>query len=156
MNLIPTGVQELIQREKVIVVGSVDKKGMSNTSPRSAISLTNNAIYWLDFFDHKSRKNFRYTPWVSVAVFDKHKQLGFQLKGKVSFLTGAKKNKWVYKIMKSLPNRISEVYKELTDINALDVIEFKPKAIYSLNPRQNAGRELIMDKDKETIAMLGN
>jgi len=154
MVTIPDEVQRLIEKEKVIVVGSVDKKGVTNVSPRSSLCWNNRVIYWLEFFDHKSRQNFKTNQWVSVAVFNTPKQHGFQLKGKVHFTTSDDKRRMVYKITQCTPETITKVYDEKIKNEDLDVIEFEPRVIYSLDPRQESGRLLAQDKDDETLSML--
>jgi len=155
MVIIPSEVQRFIEEEKVIVVGSVDKKNISNVSPRSSLFWNNNAIYWLEFFDHKSRQNFKDNPWASVAVFNIPKQHGFQLKGKVSFAHGDEKREMVFKITQSTPAAIAKIYDEKIRNEELEVIKFEPRAIFSLDPRREAGRLLALDKDDESLSMLG-
>ena len=153
--IIPDGIQKLMEQENIIVVGSIDKKGISNVSPRSSITWSNSYIYWLEFFDHKSRENFKNNPWVSIAIFNTPKQQGFQLKGKVVFAENPEKKKIVYKITQSTPKVIEKIYDEKIRNEDLEVIRFEPHAIYSLDPRQEAGRLLAIDKDKETTSKLG-
>ena len=155
MVSVPDEIQRFIEQEKVIVVGSVDKKGISNVSPRSSLFWNNNGIYWIEFFDHKSRQNFKNNPWASVAVFNIPKHHGYQLKGKVSFVSGHQKKELVYKITQSTPDAIARIYDEKIKNEDLEIIKFEPKAIYSLDPRQEAGRLLALDKDDETLSMLG-
>ena len=154
MVTIPDGIQRLIEQERVIVVGSVDKKGIPNVSPRSAIFWNNEAIFWLEFFDHKSRQNFKDNEWVSVAVFNTEKQDGFQLKGKVRFLTDSQKRNMVYKITQSTPKTLAKIYDEKIKNENIEVIQFEPRAIYSLDPRQEAGRLLALLKNDETLSKI--
>ncbi len=154
MVTIPDGIQGLIQQEQVIVVGSVDKKGIPNVSPRSALFWNNVAIFWLEFFDHKSRQNFKDNEWVSVAVFNTVKQEGFQLKGKVRFLTDSQKRKMVFQITQSTPKALTKIYDEKIKNEDIEVIQFEPRAIYSLDPRQEAGRLLALDKNDETLSKI--
>jgi predicted pyridoxine 5'-phosphate oxidase superfamily flavin-nucleotide-binding protein len=154
MVAIQDGIQRLIEQEQVIVVGSVDKKGIPNVSPRSALFWNNVAIFWLEFFDHKSRQNFKDNEWVSVSVFNTAKQEGFQLKGKVHFLTDSKKLGMIYKITQSTPKALAKIYDEKIKNENIEVIEFEPRAIYSLDPRQEAGRLLALDKNDETLSKI--
>jgi len=154
MVTIQDGIQRLIEQEQVIVIGSVDKKGIPNVSPRSALFWNNVAIFWLEFFDHKSRQNFKDNEWVSVAVFNTAKQEGFQLKGKVRFLTDSQKLGMIYKITQSTPKALAKIYDEKIKNENIEVIEFEPRAIYSLDPRQEAGRLLALDKNDETLSKI--
>jgi predicted pyridoxine 5'-phosphate oxidase superfamily flavin-nucleotide-binding protein len=155
MVVIPDEVQRLIEQENVIVVGSVDKNGISNVSPRSALSWNNSSIYWIEFFEHKSRKNFIEFPWVSVAVFNTAKQHGFQLKGKVHIANSMDKSQMIYKIMQAMPSSIEKFYDERLHYENVEIIEFEPKVLYSLDPRKETGRVLAIDKDDETLSILG-
>ena len=154
MLSIPQEIQDLIQQQKVIVVASVDENGITNVSPRSAISCSNNVIYWLDFFSHKSQKNFSTQPWVSVAVFDPATQKGFQLKGKVTPTNEMDRKRIIFKIMKSLPNGISRVYQEIQNIDDVKAMMFYPSAVFSLDPTQNAGTLIKCDDSQEVQSLL--
>ncbi|MDE1868123.1 MAG: pyridoxamine 5'-phosphate oxidase family protein, partial [Thaumarchaeota archaeon] len=109
------------------------------------------------FFKHKSQGNFRVIPWVSVAVFDKEKLRGFQMKGKVNFVTDEKKGKKIIEtISRSVTGKTSsKIFEQQSKNSHPTVIMFKPKAIYSLNPKEESGKSLVSDKDGETVSLLG-
>jgi len=156
MVIILDDIQRMIQKEGIIVVGSVDINGVCNVSPRSSFHCTNDAIYWLDFFSHKSRQNFSDVPWISIAVFDKEQLRGFQLKGKISIVKDpSEKRRLTYLIMRSKPALMSKIHSETTVGDDLEVMMFKPKAIYSLNPQEESGTALVIDNDGETVSLLG-
>lgn len=157
MVTIPDDVLQIMKRQKFIVVASVDLNGLANISPRTAFYFADNSIYWLDFFKHKSQGNFQVIPWVSVAVFDKEKLLGFQMKGKVSFITDEKKRKKIIEtISRSATGKTSaKIFEQQSKNPHPTVIMFKPKAVYSLNPKEESGKVLVSDKDGETVSLLG-
>jgi len=150
-------VQEMLRDQKFIVVGSVDINGLCNLSPRTSFYYSKDAIYWLDFFKHKSQGNFKTIPWVSVAVFDKKELKGFQLKGKVSFVTDEKKKSKITDIItRSVTGKTSsKIFERMSKNKTPDVLMFTPKAIYSLDPKDESGIAKIIDKDGETVALLG-
>jgi len=150
-------IQEMLRTQKFIVIGSVDLNGVANVSPRTAFYFSDDSIFWLDFFKHKSHVNFQSLPWVSIAVFDKTKLRGFQMKGKVSFIEDQKqKAKLIDIITRSATGKTSsKVFERLNKDKSPDVIVFKPKAIYSLDPEEYAGRALVLDTDGETVSLLG-
>ena len=157
MVAIPFEVQEMMRKQKVIVVGSVDLNGVANISPRTAFYFSNDAIYWLDFFKHKSQGNFKSLPWISVAVIDKKKLNGFQLKGKVDFVTDQKEKLRITDIItrSATGKTSSKIFERLSQNKTPDVIMFRPKAIYSLSPQEESGRALVLDTDSETVTLLG-
>lgn len=157
MAIIPKDVREMISRQKFIVVGSVDLNGLCNLSPRTAFYYTENAIYWLDFFKHKSHYNFRNVPWISVAVFDKENLKGYQMKGKVSFVTDEKeKTKMIDVVCRSATGKTcSKIFERMTQARPPELIMFKPHAVYSLNPAEDSGTAMVIDSDSETISLLG-
>jgi uncharacterized protein len=157
MVTLTTAIQEMLREQKFIVVGSVDANGLCNISPRTSFYYSKNAIYWLDFFKHKSQGNFRTIPWVSVSVFDKKELRGFQLKGKVSFVTDKKEKVRITDIIiRSVTGKTSsKVFERVSQNKTPDVLLFTPKAIYSLDPKEESGRTLTMDKDGETVSLLG-
>ena len=157
MVAIPLEIQEMMRKQKLIVVGSVDLNGVANISPRTAFYFSNDAIYWLDFFKHKSQGNFKSLPWVSIAVIDKKKLSGFQLKGKVNFVTDQKEKIRITDIVsRSTTGKTSTKIFEQMSQKTPDVIMFVPKAIYSLSPQEESGRALVVDTaDSEAVTLLG-
>ena len=156
MVTIPEDACQIMKEQKFIVVGSVDPNGIANISPRTAFYFADDLIYWLDFFKHKSQGNFQIIPWVSVAVFDKDQLRGFQMKGKVSLVSDKnKKRKIVEIISRSVTGKTSyKVFERQSQNKEPDVIVFKPKAVYSLNPKEDSGKPIVYDKDGETISLL--
>jgi Pyridoxamine 5'-phosphate oxidase len=157
MIKIPARVQELLKSQKVIVVGSVDVNGLANLSPRTSFYFTDTAVYWLDFFKHKSQGNFKSIPWVSVGVFDKKELKGYQIKGKVTFVTDAKEKSRITDIVtRSVTGKTSsKIFERMSQNKIPDVIMFTPKAVYSLDPKEESGVAIVMDKDGETVSLLG-
>jgi hypothetical protein len=157
MVTIPKEVQNMMSRQKVIVVGSVDLNGMCNLSPRTAFHFSEDAIYWLDFFKHKSHYNFRNVPWISVAVFDKENLKGYQMKGKVSFVTNEKeKSSMADVICRSATGKTClKIVERMSHPQQPELIMFRPHAVYSLNPAEDSGAAIVIDKDSETVSLLG-
>lgn len=157
MVKITSEIQEILRKQKFIVIGSVDLNGVANLSPRTSFTFDENAIYWLDFFKHKSHVNFRSVPWISIAVFDAKKLRGFQLKGKVTFVTDKKqKSDIINKITRSVTGATSsKIFERMSEGKPPDVMMFKTKAIYSLNPEETSGVALALDTDGETVSLLG-
>ena len=157
MIKIPAKVQEMLKSQKVIVVGSVDVNGLANISPRTSFYFTDTTVYWLDFFKHKSQGNFKSIPWVSVGVFDKKELKGYQLKGKVIFVTEAKEKARITDVItrSATGKTSSKIFERMSQNKTPDVIMFTPKAVYSLSPKEESGVAMVMDKDGETISLLG-
>ena len=157
MIKIPAKVQAMLKDQKVIVVGSVDVNGLANLSPRTSFYFTDTTVYWLDFFKHKSQGNFKTIPWVSVGVFDKKELKGYQIKGKVTFITESKeKSRITDVITRSTTGKTSsKIFERISQNKTPDVIMFTPKAVYSLDPKEESGVSIVMDKDGETISLLG-
>ncbi|MFI5416383.1 MAG: pyridoxamine 5'-phosphate oxidase family protein [Nitrososphaerales archaeon] len=157
MIKIPAKVQEMLKSQKVIVVCSVDVNGLANLSPRTSFYFTDATVYWLDFFKHKSQGNFKSIPWVSVGVLDKKELKGYQLKGKVTFVTDAKEKARITDVItrSATGKTSSKIFERISQNKTPDVIMFTPKAVYSLSPKEESGVAMIMDKDGETISLLG-
>lgn len=157
MIKIPAKVQAMLKDQKVIVVGSVDVNGLANLSPRTSFYFTDTTVYWLDFFKHKSQGNFKSIPWVSVGVFDKKELKGYQIKGKVTFVTESKEKARITDVItRSVTGKTSsKIFERMSQNKIPDVIMFTPKAVYSLDPKEESGVAMIMEKDGETISLLG-
>ena len=156
MIKIPSKVKKMIFGQQMIVVASVDENGISNISPRTTFTITDDIIYWIELFKHKSFVNFQDNNWVSIAVFDKENLEGFQLKGKVVMLRDEKKRE---NISLRIIDKITRLHKEriLAQIgNKIPhIVSFKPVIVYSSNPVVGADIPLVTDADPEIGMLVG-
>jgi len=85
---ISTEIREFIETQGIFVVGTVNENHLPNISPRIFFRVDDNVIYWIDFFKHKSFRNFQTNPWVTISVFNKEELKGYQFRGtcKISLL----------------------------------------------------------------------
>lgn len=147
MVLIPQDIIDFIEGQGVFVVGTVGGN-IVNVSPRIFFSVEEDRIYWLNFFKHKSYRNFQTNPWITIAVFNKEQLKGYQFRGTVSFITDEPtkteiQNSIVNKVTKSNPN---EKIKNMSKKDA-HVIMFEPKVCYSLNPEEYSDMCIGSDVD---------
>ena len=56
---ISTEAKEFIETQGIFVLGTVNENNLPNISPRIFFRVDDNVIYWIDFFKHKSFKNFQ-------------------------------------------------------------------------------------------------
>jgi nitroimidazol reductase NimA-like FMN-containing flavoprotein (pyridoxamine 5'-phosphate oxidase superfamily) len=151
MITIPEKAKKLINKEQVLVVGSANKKGISNVSPRTTFYVDeDDSIYWLELFKHKSYRNFQQNPWCSVAVFDKKGLQGYQMKGKVTIVKDKKlKNEITIKIM----DQLKKLHKQriLQHNKKPNLVKFTPKILYSLNPNELTDSPLTLDSTDESM-----
>lgn len=152
MVRIPQEIKEFIEDQGVFVVGSNGGSNLTNVSPRIFFSIGDEEIYWLDFFKHKSYKNFKINPWVTVAVFNKENLKGYQFRGTVSFITDEPtKTKIKNSIIKeTLERNVSNKVKELSNKNA-EIIQFEVRVCYSLNPEEYSDMSIGSDIDSTQI-----
>jgi len=140
----------------MIVVSSVDENGMPNISPRTTFTITDDVIYWIELFRHKSFENFQNSDWISVASFDKEKLKGYQLKGKVTMLQDEEKKK---NISLQIIDKLTRLHKEriLKQLgNKVPTIaSFKPFIIYSSNPVELTDIPLIIGADPAISPFVG-
>ena len=138
MVKIPNEIKEFIEEQGIFAVGTTGVNNLPNVSPRIFFRIDEDVIYWLDFFKHKSHRNFKVNPWVTIAVFNKENLKGFQFRGIVSFITEEPiKSKIKESIIKKiLETNSSEKVKKLSEKKDVEVIKFEPKVGYSLNPEE--------------------
>lgn len=75
----------IIKEGNVVLVGSVDKDGNPNISPRFVLSiLGNEKLLFADVFLNKTSANVKAWPKATIAILDKNTLGGFQLKGDVN------------------------------------------------------------------------
>jgi len=145
---IPNTIKKFIEDQGIFVVGTVGENRLPNISPRIFFKVDEYLIYWLDFFKHKSYRNFKENPFVAVSVFDKENLIGYQLKGDVSFVSNKKEKS---EIKDGIIRRTSELYKSAYVKNLKkrdpEVIKFNPKIIYSLNPEEFSDLSVASEAD---------
>ena len=152
MVKIPIEIQKFVEEQGVFVVGTTGGNKLTNLSPRIFFKIDNEIIYWLDFFKHKSFKNYKINPWVTVAVFNKEDLKGYQFRGTVSFITDEPtKTEIKNEIIKdSLNRKSSDKLKELSTQDA-EVIQFEVKVCYSLSPEKYSDMSIGSDVDSTQI-----
>lgn len=145
---IPDTIKDFINTQGIFVVGTVSGNTIANVSPRIFFKVEENAIYWLDFFKHKSYKNFQINSWVTVAVFNKNDLEGYQLRGNVSFITDEPTRTEIREsiIKNMLQKNPSPKIKSLSEKDAT-VIQFEPSVCYSLNPEKYSNLSIGSDID---------
>ena len=136
MVTIPNEIKEFIEKQGIFAVGTIGTNNIPNVSPRIFFRVDEDAIYWLDFFKHKSYKNIQVNPWVTISVFNKDDLKGFQFRGIVSFITDELTKSEIKEsiIKKILEKNSSEKIKKLSEKIEVQLIRFEPKVCYSLNP----------------------
>lgn len=150
MVTIPSNVKEMMDMQKVILVGTSNKRGIPNVSPRSSFYVDKDVIYWYEIFKHKSYQNFMKNNWVSISVIDYVKFSGYQLKGKVEIIEDEKEFFDINtKISESLPKDHEELVRKLIHENGVTIIKFKPIALYSLNPVAFEETSGLLDSDTD-------
>ena len=140
----------------MIVVSSVDENNMPNISPRTTFTITDDVIYWIELFRHKSFENFQNSDWISVASFDKEKLKGYQLKGKVTMLQDEEKKK---NISLQIIDKLTRLHKERIlkqlENKVPTIASFKPFIIYSSNPVELTDIPLIIGADPAIESFVG-
>lgn len=137
MVKIPDEIKKFIDAQGVFVVGTIGGNNLPNVSPRIFFKVEENAIYWLDFFKHKSFKNMQANPWVTVSIFNKDELKGFQFRGIIMFITDEPTKSEIKDsiIKKTLENNSSYKVKKISQRES-QVIQFEPRVCYSLNPEE--------------------
>jgi hypothetical protein len=153
MVKIPNDIKEFIEKQGIFVVGTMGLNNLPNVSPRIFFRVDEDAIYWLDFFRHKSYKNIQENPWVTISVFNKDDLKGFQFRGIVSYIENELVKSEIMKsiIKKTLENNSSEKIKKLSERKEVKVIQFEPKVCYSLNPEEFSDMYIGSDIDSTKL-----
>lgn len=153
MITIPSEIKEFIEIQGIFAVGTIGVNNIPNISPRIFFRVDQNAIYWLDFFKHKSYKNIQANPWVTISVFNKDDLKGFQFRGIVNFITDEPIKSEIKEsiIKKILEKNSSEKIKKLSEKIEVQVIRFEPKVCYSLNPDEFSDMCIGSDVDSTQL-----
>jgi predicted pyridoxine 5'-phosphate oxidase superfamily flavin-nucleotide-binding protein len=86
---IPAEATRLIPKaDSVVLIGSVDRNGVPNNSPRFVLAvLGNERLLFADAFTNKTYANLKVNKKVTAAVVDRETMGGFQLKGEAEEVT---------------------------------------------------------------------
>lgn len=152
MVLIPDKVAQMIRRQKIIIVGSTNKK-ICNISPRTAFHVDQDrSLYWLELFRHKTLRNLQKNPWCTVAVFDKNKLAGYQLKGNAAVVSDRKlKKEMSAKIIDKLTRMHKQRILNQAKSKKPTLVKFSARLVFSLNPNELADSPLAVDADDESL-----
>jgi hypothetical protein len=152
MVKIPPEIKEFIEAQGIFAVGTVGEINLPNVSPRIFFIVDDERIYWIDFFKHKSFRNFQANPWVTIAVYNKEELTGYQFRGTVKIITDEPTKSKIRKsiIKKTLENNTSPKAKQLSEKDG-QIIQFEPKVFYSLNPEEYSDMCIGSDVDPTQI-----
>jgi len=150
---IPSKVKQMIQKQQIIIVGSADKSGLPNVSPRTSFYLDqDDSIYWLELFKHKTFRNLQKNSWCSVAIFEKKKLTGYQIKGKIKIVSDKKtKQEITIRIIDKLTRLHKQRILKHANNKTVNVIKFTAQILYSLNPNEFADSPLKLDASNESL-----
>ncbi len=152
MVKIPPEIKEFIEEQGIFAVGTVSENQIPNVSPRIFFRIDDEAIYWIDFFKHKSFRNFQVNPWVTISVYNKEELKGYQFHGTVSVITDEPAKSQISNsiIKKTLEKNTSSKVKQLSEKEG-QIIQFEPKVCYSLNPEEHSDMCIGADIDSTKI-----
>ncbi len=152
---ISTEAKEFIETQGIFVLGTVNENNLANISPRIFFRVDDNVIYWIDFFKHKSFKNFQTNPWVSISAFNKEELKGYQFRGIVSIITDEPTKSQIREsiIKKTLEKNTSSKVKQMSEKEG-QIIQFEPTVCYSLNPDEYS--DMCIDADLNSTQVFEN
>lgn len=152
MVSIPDKVRQMILKEQTLIVGS-SSRGICNVSPRTTFHIDQDgSIYWLELFRHKTLRNLTKNSWCTIAIFNKKKLTGYQLKGKVTIVLDRKVKR---QVTEKIIDRLTRLHKQRIITQSKNkrpnLIKFSTKIIYSLNPNELADSPLAVDATNESL-----
>ena len=152
MVKIPSEIKEFIEAQGIFAVGTVSGNNMPNVSPRIFFKVDEDAIFWIDFFKHKSFRNFQANPWVTISVYNKEELTGYQFRGTVKIITDEPTKTYIREsiIQKTLEKHTSSKVMQLAGKEG-QIIQFEPKVCYSLNPEEYSDMCIGSDIDPTRI-----
>ena len=152
MVIIPPEIKKFVEDQGVFVVGTVGDNQLANVSPRIFFRVDKEGIYWIDFFKHKTFRNFQKNPWVTISVYNKEDLTGYQFRGTVNIVTDEPKKSQIQEsiIKKTLEKNTSSKVKKISEKEGY-VIQFEPRVCYSLNPEEYSDMCIGSDIDSTKI-----
>ena len=152
---ISSKIKEFIESQGIFAVGTVDGNNSPNVSPRIFFRIDDEVIYWIDFFKHKSFRNFQINPWVTISIYNKEELKGYQFRGTVSIITDEPTKSQIREsiIKKTLKKNTSLKVKQMSEKEG-QIIKFEPKVCYSLNPEEHS--DMCIESDIDPMQVFEN
>lgn len=127
-------VVRLIMKEGyVVLVSTVDEKGVPNVSPRFVLDIIGKKeLLFADAFRDKTFSNVRKWPKVSVAVLDRKSLSGFQLKGQAEKVTSKRLVDHAGARLKE--HGLNEEPLRVWAFSVEEVSPFKPRGVTKFSP----------------------
>lgn len=127
-------VQLIIREGNVVLVGSVDRLGTPNISPRYVMAiLDDEKIVFADIYMNKTYSNVKSWPKITIAIVDKVNRAGFQLKGNAEEITDS-----------SVIAQATQKLKEIGFTSGPTIVwALNIKEIYSITPSEKSKEPLI-------------
>lgn len=124
----------IIREGNIVYVGTVDRLGIPNISPRYVMAiLDDEKMVFADAFMNKTFANIKSWPKVTVAIVDKTHKSGFQLKGDIEEITDPR-------LIEQAKNKLRKLGFTTgpTVVWAVNI-----KEIYSITPSENSKLPLM-------------
>ncbi len=109
MSKLPAEVIQFFQKQRFVIVSTVDSYNMPHNSCKGIVDMdANGKIYLLDVYRGKTLTNLRYNPNISITAVDEHRFMGYCLKGKAKLVDKQDLNPRIIKAWeKHIANRIT-------------------------------------------------
>ena len=126
------------ERKDVAFIATVDAEGRPNLSCKGSFSVLDDETLWyVEGTGKKTYENLKKNPYVAVAIANREKLDGYQIKGKAELLTEG----LLYEnAVKSIEARSRRLGAELPRPRA--AVRIKVDEIYSLKPGSMAGEKI--------------
>jgi hypothetical protein len=138
---IPESVARMMRQEGIIYVGTSNKAGIPNISPRTAFWITDEgSLVWFSWFQHKTYRNITENNHVCVAVVDSAHLVGYRMNGRVELVADPDKITEVVRLVMTKP-RHADFNKMMQSQSGYPpfVVWFRLEELYSLAPVENSG-----------------
>ncbi len=121
MKKLPAEVMQFFQKQRFVVVSTVDSAGMPHNSCKGIVDMNSKGkVYLLDLYRGKTLANLQYNPNISVTAVDEHKFVSYCLKGKAKLVDKRDLKPHIIKAWeKRIANRIT--HRLLKNIHEEDV-----------------------------------
>ncbi|MDD5679845.1 MAG: pyridoxamine 5'-phosphate oxidase family protein [Candidatus Omnitrophica bacterium] len=109
MKKLPEEIVQFFQKQRFVVVSTVDTSGMPHNSCKGIVDIDQKGrIFLLDLYRGKTLANLWYNPSISITAVDEHRFIGYCLKGKVKIVDKKDLNPRIVKAWeKRIANRIT-------------------------------------------------
>jgi predicted pyridoxine 5'-phosphate oxidase superfamily flavin-nucleotide-binding protein len=130
--------EEIRGTPAVAFVATVDAEGKPNVTSKGTLGVLDDENLWyVESVGKKTYENIKKNPNVAVAIANRQKLDGYQIKGKAEIVTEGSLYERAVKVTEELSRRLGRTFRK-----PISAVRIKVDGVYSIQPGPRAGEKI--------------